>query len=291
MQFKYIDNHAHLNLNAFSTDYKEAIARATDAGVHIINVGTQRDTSKKAIQIAEETDCHAIVGLHPVHTSKSYHDIQELGEGGQEFTSRGEVFDFEYYKSLAMHPKVVGIGECGLDYYRIKNYELGITDEEKAEIEKQKEVFRKHIELALEVGKPLMLHIRASNGTVDAYRDVIDILKSYLINHKSIPKGDVHFFAGTKEIVDEFLKLGFTFSFTGAITYGKNYDELIDYIPLDRILSETDCPFVAPVPHRGKRNEPLYVIEVIKKIAEIKKLPFEEVAGQLLKNSKTLFNI
>ncbi len=281
MNIKYIDNHAHLNLNAFKDDYKDAVKRASDVGVQIINVGTQRDTSKRAVEIAEECGCYAIVGLHPVHTSKSFHDIQELGEGGQEFTSRGEVFDYEYYKSLALNPKVVGIGECGLDYFR--------TEEGTKEI--QKKVFEEQIKLAIELDKPLMLHIRSSNGTVDAYEDVLSILNTYYLIHHTRLRGDVHFFAGTNEIVDQFLELGFTFSFTGAITYGKNYDEVIKRIPLDRILSETDCPFVAPVPYRGKRNEPAYVVEVVKKIAEIKSLPFEEVAEQLLKNSKKLFGI
>ncbi|MES2224235.1 MAG: TatD family hydrolase [Patescibacteria group bacterium] len=277
--FKYIDNHSHLNLNAFKDDYKEVIGRATDAGVQIINVGTQRDTSKRAVEIAEECGCYAIVGLHPVHTSKSFHDIQELGEGGQEFTSRGEAFDFEYYKTLALNPKVVGIGECGLDYFR--------TEENTKEI--QMHAFEEQIKLAIEVDKPLMLHIR-DNGKVEAYQDAIDIIKKYKAEHPNL-RGDVHFFAGNIDIVDQFLELGFTFSFTGAITYGHNYDEVIKHIPLDRILSETDCPFVAPIPYRGKRNEPAYVAEVVKKIAEIKGLSVDEVAPQLLENSKKLFRI
>ena len=256
---KYIDNHCHLNLPEFDLDYREVFGRAQEAGVQVINVGTDKATSKKAVDIAHELGCFAIVGHHP-----------------NEFEDE---FDFEYYKSLVNDPKVVGIGECGLDYFR----------SEQETKEKQKEVFRKQIEIALEVDKPLMLHIR-DNGKVEAYQDVIDILKGYKANHPHL-RGDVHFFAGTVDIVDQFLELGFTFSFTGAITYGHNYDEVIKHIPLDRILSETDCPFVAPVPYRGKRNEPMYVIEVVKKIAEIKGLPENEVAEQLVKNSKKLFKI
>jgi TatD DNase family protein len=104
-------------------------------------------------------------------------------------------------------------------------------------------------------------------------------------------RGNVHFFAGSKEIAQQFLELGFTLSFTGVITFAKEYEELLRFIPLDRILSETDCPFVAPAPYRGKRNEPSYVVEVIKKIAEIKGLSFEEVSKQLLENSKKLWRI
>lgn len=259
VSMKYIDNHCHLNLSEFDLDYREVFTRAQEVGVQVINVGTDKATSKKAVDIAEELGCFAIVGHHP-----------------NEFEDE---FDFEYYKSLAVHPKVVGIGECGLDYFRS---EVGTK-------EKQKEVFKKQIELALEVNKPLMLHIR-DNGKVEAYQDVIDILKEYKVNHPNL-RGDVHFFAGTIDIVNQFLELGFTFSFTGAITYGHNYDEVIKHIPLDRILSETDCPFVAPVPYRGKRNEPAFVVEVVKKIAEIKGLLVEEVAPQLLENSKKLFGI
>jgi len=271
MTYRYVDNHAHLNFNAFKDDLPEVIGRARKAGVAIINVGTQRDTSKRAIEIAESNEnVYAIIGLHPVHTGKSFHDEKEIGEGGVEFTSRGEVFDYEYYKNLAMHPKVVGIGECGLDYYRLE----GDTKEV------QKKAFEEQIKLSLETGKPLMLHIR------EAYEDAIEILKA----HK-VTKANVHFFAGTKEIAKQFLDLGCTLSFTGVITFAKQYEELIEFTPLDRILSETDCPYVAPVPYRGKRNEPAYVTEVVKKIAEIKKLPVEEVAEQLLKNSNRVFGI
>lgn len=268
---QYVDNHAHLNFNSFSDDLDEVVKRAKDAGIIVINVGTQRDTSKRAVEIAEQYDnCYAIVGLHPVHTSKSHHDEQEIGVGGQEFTSRGEIFDYEYYKELALHPKVVGIGECGLDYYRLEGDTKAV----------QRRVFEDHIRLSIETGKPLMLHVR------EAYEDALDILKqNYGV------RGDAHFFAGDVSTAKQFLDLGFTLSFTGAITYGSNYKGVIEFTPLDRILSETDCPYVAPVPHRGKRNEPAYVVEVVKKIAEIKGVPFDEVSAQLLANSKRLFNI
>ncbi len=285
MQYKFLDNHAHLNFSAFKDDLEETIVRAKEAGVIIINVGTQRDTSKRAVEIAEKYDnCYAIIGLHPVHTGKSFHDEKEIGEGGQEFTSRGEVFDYEYYRELAKHPKVVGIGECGLDYYRITNEELGITNE--TEIKKvQREAFEKQIQLAIEVDKPLMLHIR------DAYNDALEILNSYFVIHNSRLRGDAHFFAGSVGVAKRFLDLGFTLSFTGAITYGTNYKEVIESTPIDRILSETDCPYVAPVPYRGKRNEPAYVVEVVRKIAEIKNVSFDEASEQLLANSKRLFSL
>ncbi|MSU55157.1 MAG: TatD family deoxyribonuclease [Candidatus Taylorbacteria bacterium] len=285
--FDYIDVHSHVNFNAFDVDRDETIKRALDAGVYVINVGTQQDTSKKAVEMAEkyERGVYAIVGLHPVHTGKSFHDVKELGEGNREFTSRGEVFDKNYYLELARHPKVVGIGECGLDYYRFKIEDLSW----KKELEKQEETFRKHIELAIEVGKPLMLHVRNGGGR-SAYRDSLSILKSYNFNLKSSP-GDFHFFAGSWEEAKEILDAGFNLSFTGVITFARDYDEVIKNTPLDRIMTETDSPYVSPVPYRGKRNEPLYVQEVVKAIANIRNENFEIVKKQLVANAIRFFSL
>lgn len=271
MDYKFVDNHAHLNFAAFKDDLSDVLLRAKEMDVAIINVGTQADTSKRAVEIAEQHDnCYAIVGLHPVHTGRSFHDEKEIGEGGQEFTSRGEIFDYDFYKKLVGNQKVVGIGECGLDYYRLEEDTKSV----------QKKAFEDQIRLSLETGKPLMLHIR------NAYEDSIEILKSY-----NVSKANVHFFAGSKEIAKQFLDLGCTLSFTGVITFAAEYAELVDYVPIDRILSETDCPYVAPKLYRGKRNEPVYVVEVVKKIAEIKEGVFEDVATQLRENSKRLFGI
>ncbi len=281
--FKYIDIHSHLNFAAFDADRDEAIKRALDAGVALITVGTQRDTSKKAVEMAEqyEKGVYAIIGLHPVHTSKSFHDEKELGEGGKEFTSRGESYDAAYYEQLARHPKVVGIGECGLDYYR-ENEDAGFKIQEQA--------FRNQIELAIGAKKPLMLHIRNGSGR-SAYLDAYHILKSYFIHHESPVRANLHFFAGTAEEAKPFLDAGYTFSFTGVITFTRDYHRVIEYLPLDRILSETDAPYVTPTPHRGKRNEPLYVQEVVRRIAEIKKVPLEAVQEAIIQNAERLFGI
>lgn len=269
---KYIDVHAHVNFNAFDADRKEVIKRALDNDTWVINVGTQIDTSRSAVGLANKykEGVYAIVGLHPIHSTASYHDKQELGEGGKEFTSRGEIFDKDAYRELLKDPKVIGIGECGLDYYRL----------DADSIEKQKKNFIEQIELANEVGKPLMLHIR------QAYKDALEILKEY-----SKVKGDVHFFAGTWEEAKKYIDFGFTLSFTGVITFTHDYDEVIKNTPLDMILSETDCPYLTPVPNRGKRNEPAYVNQVVKRIAEIKGLSEEEVAGAIISNAKRLFSI
>lgn len=276
---QYFDVHAHVNFKAYDEDREAVISRAREAGVAMMNVGTQQDTSQDAVTLAEkyESGVYAAIALHPVHTSKSHHDEQELGEGGKAFTSRGEEFDPEFYEKLAQNPKVKAIGECGLDYYRL--------EEDTAEL--QKKVLIQHIEIANKVGKPLMCHIRnglhqGSGG--QAYKDAADILREY-----AKVKGDIHFFAGTWEEAQWFLELGFTLSFTGVITFTHDYDEVVRNTPLDMILSETDCPYITPTPFRGQRNEPIHVREVVKAIARIKELDEETVRVQLVENAKRVF--
>lgn len=276
---KYIDIHAHVNFKAFDEDREEVIQRALDSGTWFINVGTQADTSKKAVEMARQykEGVYAIVGLHPIHTGKSFHDKQELGDEGSEFVSRGEIFDENIYRKLLQNKKVVAIGECGLDYYH--------PDSES--VEKQKKMFIKQVELADEMKKPLMLHIRNnSKNEKNAYADTLEILKKF-----PAVKGNVHFFAGGWADAQKFLASGFTLSFTGVITFARDYDEIIKKIPLDMIMSETDSPYVAPAPHRGKRNEPSYVSEVVEKIALIKNLPEAEVAKALVANARRVFGI
>lgn len=276
MNPKYIDIHSHVQFAAYDEDRDEVIRRSLENGVHMMNVGTQADTSRAAIELAEKYDgLYAAVALHPIHTSKSHHDEKELGEEGKAFTSRGEEFDVALYEEMARHQKVKAIGECGLDYYRL--------DEETAA--RQKEIFIKHIEIANKVGKPLMLHIRSGSGR-SAYSDALEILRE----HAKV-KGDVHFFAGSWEEAQGFLELGFTLSFTGVLTFTKDYDEVVRNTPLDMIQAETDCPYITPTPHRGKRNEPLHVREIYKAIARIKGEDEEKVRLQLLKNANRVFGI
>ncbi len=280
MEPKYVDVHAHVNFKAFDEDRDAVVQRSLDEGVAMMNVGTQQDTSADAVALAEkyETGVYAAIALHPVHTSKSHHDEQELGEGGKAFTSRGEEFDPQFYEKLAQNPKVKAIGECGLDYYRL--------EEDTAEL--QKKVFIQHIEIANKVGKPLMCHIRnplrLDGNEASAYKDAADILREY-----AKVKGDIHFFAGSWEEAQLFLDLGFTLSFTGVITFTHDYDEVVRNTPLDMILSETDCPYITPTPFRGQRNEPIHVREVVKAIARIKELDEEVVRVQLVENTKRVF--
>ena len=254
---KYIDIHSHLNFPDYNHDREAVIERAQKAGVGMITIGTDIESSKKAVALADANeDMWAIVGVHPMdaHTPNGSDDISALSE-------------------LAAHPKVVAIGECGLDYFHGKPEDMP----------RQREIFDWHINLANKVNKPLMLHVR--NGkTGNAYQEVIGILKE-----KSKVRANFHFFAGTLQDAQDIVAMGNTVSFTGVLTFARNYDEIVKEIPLESIMSETDCPFVAPLPHRGKRNEPGYVIETVKKIAEIRGEDEATVEARLVANAQEFF--
>jgi TatD DNase family protein len=259
---KTIDTHSHFNLHQFEHDLPESIARMAEAEVGTICVGIDLPTSDHAMRLAQEhKSIWACVGQHP--------------------TQWHEGFDENEFRKLAQEPKVVAIGECGLDYYREKD---------RSGIERQKELFLKQIYLARELNLPLMLHIRPEEGTMTAYEEALDILEQYK-NEWADMRGTAHFFVGTKEIAQRFLDLGFYISFSGVITFVAEYSELVDFVPIDRILPETDAPFATPAPYRGTRNQPEYVLEVVRKIAEIKGISFEEAQEKLLNNAKTLFSI
>lgn len=280
---KFFDAHTHVQFNAFKNDWQDVLTKAFQNNIALINVGTNKITSQKAIKIIENCESlnpeylnmiYATVGLHPIHTSASFHDPDELDENDNHFESENN-FDYNFYKNLALNNKVLAIGECGLDYFRLNN---------ENQKEKQIQMFEDQIKLSFEVKKPLMIHCR------NAYSDLIQIFKKHKNLLNSNP-GIIHFFSGSKEDAQELLNLGFYFTFGGVITFSRSYDEVIKFIPDNKILSETDAPYVAPIPYRGKRNEPLYVIEVIKKLAEIKHKNYEEISNQILENIKTLFNI
>ena len=259
-----IDTHSHFNLEQFAADTPESIVRMEDAGVGTICIGVDLDTSQKAVALATKNESiWAIVGQHPTEWEKP--------------------FDIDAFEKLVGDARVVGIGECGLDYYR----ETERTENAK---DMQKFLFMQQIEIAHEMNLPLMLHIRPQQGSMDAYEDALKILENHKIIYPDL-RGTAHFFVGNTEIAQRFLDLGFYISFSGVITIFPEYEEVVRFVPLDRILPETDAPFAAPVPYRGKRNEPAYVIEVVKKIAELKNLSFDETKAVLLQNTKTLFTI
>ncbi|HMO79056.1 MAG TPA: TatD family hydrolase [Candidatus Paceibacterota bacterium] len=282
-KLKYIDIHAHLNFTDFDNDRKEAVERTKKNNVFVINVGTQINTSIDAVLLAEKNqNMFATIGLHPLYINPffdsklpndSQNDPQSMG-----FESQGQNFQKDRFIPLLKNPKVVGIGECGLDFFRIS---AKVADFKKSQIDN----FKKQIEFAVEFDKPIMIHCR------DAYDEIFQILSEYKKTAGQKLRGDLHFFAGSIEDARNFLDLGFDISFTGVITFAPQYFELVKFVPLDRIHAETDCPYVAPVPYRGKRNEPTFVIEVVKKIAEIKAQPIEVVSEQLISNAKKLFNL
>jgi len=285
MNYRYMDTHAHLNLSAFADDHGAVLERMREARVAAINVGTKESTSKLAVELADKNDnCWAIVGLHPIQTTAARHSEEEIGAGGTAFTSKGEEFNASLYRELAKHEKVVGIGECGFDFWHNAPDTFEI----------QETAFIKQIELANELQLPLMIHTRnpkpgeASPTGRDVYEDVYDVLQRYA----KVPF-NVHFYAGTLAQAYTFIELGGIISFTGVITFknATEYLELVRELPLEKMHAETDCPYVAPVPYRGGRCEPQYVIEVYKKIAAIRGENEESVREQLIQNAIRFYNI
>lgn len=277
MNIKYIDTHAHLNLSAFKEDVDAVALLCKKEGVAVINVGTKETTSAKAVELSRQYGhLYSIIGLHPIQTVPGMHDEVEIGEGGEPFKSKGEVFNKDFYRELTKNAKVVGIGECGFDYWHTASDSYAV----------QEEAFIAQIELANELNLPLMIHTRGPKPGKESptgrsvYADVYDTLKQYA----KVPF-NVHFYAGTFAEAEKFFELGGTISFTGVITFAKDYEEVVRNAPLELIHGETDCPYVAPIPHRGKRCEPWMVQEVYKKIAEIKEMDEDVVREQLVKNA------
>jgi len=283
METKYIDTHAHLNLSAFNEDVEAVAADCAERGVVVINVGTKESTSQRAVELAAHYEhMYAIIGLHPIQTVPGHHDEKETGEGAKPFTSKGESFNKAFYDELAKQPKVVGVGECGFDYWHCPPETYAIQEEQ----------FIAQIQFANEHQLPLMIHTRgpkpgeASPTGRSVYQDVREVLQQYA----KVPF-NVHFYAGTIEEAEQFFALGGTVSFTGVITFAKVYEEVVRALPLSRIHAETDCPYVAPVPHRGKRAEPWMVEEVYKTMARIKGTDEETVRHQLLENARRLYAV
>jgi TatD DNase family protein len=274
-----IDTHAHVNFSAFKEDADEVIKRALEKSVFFINVGSQYSTSVRAVKIAQKYpgQLWAAVGTHPVHLqakSFMYSDDDELEKS--EIKTSGEDVDMEKYRALAKNPEVVAIGEVGLDYHHFSQ------DDNVEELKnKQKEIFSHFIDLANELEKPIVIHCW------DAYDDLYEILKN-----KPVKKlGVIHSFVGGYKTANKFIELGFLIGLNGVITYSDSFDRLIREMPLEKILIETDCPYLTPVPKKGQRNEPLYVAYVAEKIAKIKQISQEKVAEITTQNAKNCFSL
>lgn len=267
-----VDVHCHLNFHAFNKDYDDVIKRAFDAGVKkIINVGTKIDSSQKAVELSKKYDSpagelYAIVGVHPHHADKLEQDW------------------YIELEKMARELKVVAIGETGIDYFRYKSNDI-------VDPKFQKDVFVKQIELSLKLKLPLQIHNR------HAGKDILEVLSSYksrLMN----PPGMFHCMSGDIDFLKKVLDLGFYVGFDGNITYdglppGEDtlLTELVKETPLDRILAETDSPFLTPVPYRGGRNDPSYVIIVGQFLAKIKGISFKEIEKKTTENAHRLFKI
>ena len=259
-----IDAHSHLQLPEYDADRPEVIARMKAAGVKTVTVGVDGKTSEQAIALAQEYPGHiwATAGTHPA-------------DGGL------DAFDADALRTQASQKEVVAIGECGLDYYRLKGEGAAAVRA------RQMAVFREQIRIAEEVGKPLMIHCRPTKGTDDAYEDLAALFDA---RRPQVP-AIVHFFVGSSGVARRLMAHGCHFTFGGAITFARDSDEAIRLIPRDRILAETDAPFVAPVPYRGQRNEPAYVGEVVRRLAEIWGVGPEDAALGTASAARRVFGI
>ena len=292
----FIDTHGHVNFNAFRDDSNEVLRRTLENNTWVVMPGTQYSTSKRAVEIAEGFDrgVYAAVGLHPIHLGEQRKvDVMEVQslppaqdkQSWEEFVTRSEEFDIEKYRELTKSKKTVAIGEFGLDYY--------YRPKGKAKLEafkaKQKEVFLKQLELAVETNLPVILHCRV------AHEDMLELLTTnYKLKTKNL-RGVVNCFTGTVEQAQKFMALGLYIGFNGLILKDvpalPNPGEVISAIPLDRIVLETDAPYLTPPILGSERNEPLFVKYVAEEIARIKKVSVQEVAEATTQNAKVLFTL
>ncbi|MCI0513726.1 TatD family hydrolase [candidate division KSB1 bacterium] len=249
-----IDSHAHLDFKNFHADRAAVIQRAQEVGVtHIINVGTNLATSRFSVDLAGTNSVvFAAIGIHP-------HDALEATRE-----------NMDALRTMYQMPKVVAIGEIGLDYYKM--YQA---------IDVQRRAFKAQVELALDLGAPLIIHSRSADT------ETLEILQDYQFRGW---RGVFHCFPGDERMAEQVLEMGFCISFTGVITFKKAHAAaVVQKIPLERLLLETDCPFMTPEPHRGQRNEPAYVHFIGQKMAELKQVPFSKVAQQTTANATQLF--
>ena len=283
-----IDAHAHLNFQAYSQDREEVIKRCQN--MKVINIGSQYPTSRLALELAQENEnMFASVGLHPIHVLEQERDENETREKVN-MTDEEQLVKIRELLDSDTAGRIVAVGETGLDYFRLVTGHSSLVTRDK-----QKKVFLKHIELAHEFNKPLMLHCRDNKEEPKkAYQDMLKIINYQLsiINTRKV-NGMIHCFSADAATARGFLSLGFYIGFTGIITFpnAKDLVEVVKQVPLNRILTETDCPYLAPQPVRGERNEPRYVEYIARKIAEIKEISYDEVITAVEENAKNLFKI
>ncbi|MFC1663868.1 TatD family hydrolase, partial [Patescibacteria group bacterium] len=257
----------------------DIIRQCLENNIWMINVGTKYETSKKAVEIAQnyEKGIYASIGLHPIHLETNLVKIKIDLEEIQQFQLREQEFDYSKYKELARSEKVVAIGEIGLDYYYRPKTKIRL----KLFKEKQKTALLKQLVLAKELDLPVIFHCRV------AHQDLIKTIKEH---NNSVKKGVIHCFTGNWQEAQEYMEMGFYLGFNGLI-FKLDFDEIIKKTPLEKILIETDCPYLTPPNFEKERNNPLAVKHVIKKISEIKNLDFKKVVEITTENAKKLFKI
>jgi len=268
------DTHSHVNFKAFNDDRDKIIKECLDNNIWHINVGSNLTTSKVAVDLAQkyEKGVYASVGLHPIHLDTTLVKVKK-DEHEEENLSQEAFFDYEGYKKLAQNKNVVAIGETGLDYYWKPKTTKKLVDFK----ENQRELLEKHVQLANELNLPLIFHCRM------AHDDLIE----FLTNRKV--KGVVHCFTGTIGQAKKYIDMGLYLGFNGII-FKLALDEIIKEIPIERILLETDCPYLSP-PGYKERNDPMGVKLVVKKVTEIKNMDIEELVSKTFQNALNLFKI
>lgn len=256
----FFDSHAHYDDDRFNEDRHELLSAMPQNKVdYIVNAAADIVSSNEGIQLSEEYSfVYAGVGVHP-------HSVEELDASNEGSAT------LEHLEELSRHPKVVAIGEIGLDYYY-----------EHSPRKIQKIWFKRQMELAKKVDLPIIVHSR------DAAQETFD-----MISQSGLRKGVIHCFSGSAEMAQEYIKLGFYIGVGGTITFknARRSVEVVEEIPIESIVIETDCPYLTPMPHRGKRNDSTYLIHIAEKIAEVKNISIEEVARITSKNAKDLFGI
>ncbi|MEI8287974.1 MAG: TatD family hydrolase [Verrucomicrobiota bacterium] len=261
----FYDTHAHLDYTEYEKDFPEVIARAQAAGItKIISIGTDLDSSRRALALAEKHALiYAAVGWHPGNAHEAPADI------------RAEL------RELTHHPKAVAIGECGLDYYRLPSSQGGSAAEDTAYKQKQAEIFRQQLEVAAETGLNCIIHQRSS----------FEDLFAQIQPQATRTRGVFHCFGESVERLQKILELGWLVSYTGIVTFknGQNIRDAVAATPLDRIMLETDCPYLAPAPHRGKRCEPAFVKEISETVAQVKRCSLEELSAATCRTAQEFF--
>jgi len=260
-----IDTHVHLDFSQFDKDREKIIKELQNLDIKVINVGSHKQACLDSIELAKKhKNIYAAVGIHP-HDAEEVKDIPKL---------------IKFLEKLAKENKIVAIGECGLDYYSFDQgkFRKDLSPETK---NKQKEVFKAQLKLSQKLKLPVIIHNRESHD------DLLEIIKDFK------GKGVIHCFSGDKKFLKEVLDLGFYIGFDGNITFknAKDLQEIVKAAPIDKILVETDCPFLTPEPFRGLRNEPKNVKIIAEFIAELKQLSFSKLIPILNKNTKDLFSI